>query len=64
MKRNRPAGAVKNRPLGTQAAPACEGGVLAPVRPVHCVARRLSSRRGILGASCDPGNYRATFATA
>jgi hypothetical protein len=35
MKRNRPAGAVKNRPLGTQAAPACEGGVLAPVRPVQ-----------------------------
>jgi len=23
---------VKNRPLGTQAAPVCEGGVLAPVR--------------------------------
>ena len=29
---HQPAGAVKNRPLGTQAAPVCEGGVLAPVR--------------------------------
>ena len=31
--RLRPAGAVKNHSLGTQAAPVCEGGGLAPGRP-------------------------------
>ena len=33
MSSHQPDGAVKNHPLGTQAAPVCEGGVLAPGRP-------------------------------
>jgi len=55
---------VKNRPLGTQAAPVCEGGVLAPVRlmTADCLRWRLAnllSRRATRrGAANQTGGSR------
>jgi hypothetical protein len=46
---------MKNRPLGTQAAPACEGGVLIPVRlmTADCSTRLVAGARcGVLGTWC------------
>jgi len=42
---------VKNRPLGTQAAPVCEGGVLAPVRlmTADCLRWRSIDRIAAIG---------------
>jgi len=47
---------VKNRPLGTQAAPVCEGGVLAPVRlmTADCLRWR-SANRASRPAGCRSG---------
>jgi len=44
---------VKNRPLGTQAAPVCEGGVLAPVRlmTADCLRWRSVSRIAAAGGA-------------
>jgi len=51
---------VKNRPLGTQAAPVCEGGVLAPVRlmTADCLRWRSAVRMGPCGIAFCNGRRR------